>query len=108
MKKPVPIKKQEKKFSEKENEKVYQIIIRDRAVKQLSDIPRKFAEKLDELIQSLILNPRPAGCKKLQGYDNVYRVRYSDYRVVYSIEEKNLIVEIIQIGIRKEIYNKLK
>ena len=95
------------KSSEKGSEKIYQLIIKESAVKQLSKIPKQFVEKIDELIQSLIKNPRPTGCKKLQGYDKVYRVRYSDYRVVYSIEDKKLIVEIIQIGNRKDIYDKL-
>ena len=107
MKKHLPTKKQEKRSSAKLNNHAYHLIIRNRAVKQLAEIPRKFAEKIDELIQSLVSNPRPAGCKKLQGYDNVYRVRYADYRVVYSIEDQELVIEIIQIGNRKEIYNKL-
>ena len=83
------------------------LIIKERAAKQLLKIPQPFAAKIDELIQGLTKNPRPAGCKKLQGYDKVYRVRYSDYRVVYSIKDKELIVEIIQVGDRKEIYNNL-
>jgi mRNA interferase RelE/StbE len=94
-------------LSKGESKKVYEIAFKEKAVKQLSKIPTKFAEKIDELIQSLTLNPRPSGCKKLQGYENIYRVRYSDYRVLYSIEDKKLVIEIIQIGNRKEIYDKL-
>lgn len=101
------MKKPESKSSERESKKSYQLIIKEKAIKQLSKIPKKFAEKIDELIQSLIQNPRPTGCKKLQGYDNVYRVRYTDYRVLYSVEDKKLIIEIIQIGNRKEVYDKL-
>ncbi len=52
-------------------------------------------------------NPRPKGCKKLQGYDNVYRVRYSDYRIVYTVNDDVLVVEIIHIGNRKDVYDRL-
>lgn len=101
------MKKQENKFSEKGNKMHYKIVIKERVLKQLSDIPKKFAEKIDKLILSLAENPRPAGCKKLQGYTNTYRVRYSDFRIVYTIDDNVLIIDIIQIGNRKDIYDRL-
>src|SRR5580698_9400415 len=101
------MKKQENKSSKKENNRVYQIIIKEKALKQLSKLPSKFAIKIDELIQLLATEPRPANCKKLQGYENIYRVRFSDYRVLYLIDDNKLIVEVIQIGNRKDIYDKL-
>jgi mRNA interferase RelE/StbE len=101
------MKKPENKSSEKGNKGLYQLIIKEKAIKQLSRIPAKFAAKIDELIQQLASEPRPAGCKKLQGYENVYRVRYSDYRVLYIINDNNLIIEVIQIGNRRDVYDKL-
>jgi mRNA interferase RelE/StbE len=101
------MKKQENKSSKKEDNRAYKIIIKDKAIKQLSKIPKKFAIKIDELIQSLSFEPRPANCKKLQGYDNFYRVRFADYRVLYMIEDHALIVEVIQIGNRKDVYDKI-
>jgi mRNA interferase RelE/StbE len=99
--------KPESKSSEKGNKRIYQLIIKDKAVKQLSMIPAKFAEKIDILIQSLAVDPRPLNCKKLQGYESVYRVRLADYRVLYTIADEKLTVEVIQIGNRKDVYNKL-
>jgi mRNA interferase RelE/StbE len=55
-------------------------------------------------IKSLADNPRPDGCKKLKGVDSVYRIRINDYRVVYSIIDQCLIIQVIKIGHRKEIY----
>lgn len=86
-----------KKYSQK-NKQLYQVIIKERALKQLNKIPKKFAIKIDELIQSLAQQPRPHGCIKMVGYENFYRVRFTDYRIVYSVADKKLIVEIIQIG----------
>ncbi|MDB5284796.1 MAG: addiction module toxin, RelE/StbE family [Bacteroidota bacterium] len=101
------MKKPGNESSEKRSERLYQVVIKERAVKQLSKIPKKFARKIDEIIQSLAQEPRPIGCKKLQGYDDVYRMRFSEYRIVYLITDTKLIVEIIQIGNRKDIYDKI-
>ncbi len=99
--------KRENKSSKKENNRAYQIVITEKAAKQLSKIPKKFAIKIDALIQSLAIEPRPVNCKKLQGYENVYRVRFTDYRVLYMIDDNKLIIEVVQIGNRKDIYDKL-
>ena len=101
------MKKQESGSLQKKGDTVYKVIIRDRALKQLATIPKKFAEKIDELILPLSQDPYPHGAKKLQGYENIYRIRYADYRVVYAVEDKKLIVEVIQIANRKDIYKKL-
>ena len=100
------MKKQENKSSKKENRTAYQIIIKEKAIKQLSKIPTKFALKIDALIQLLASEPRPVNCKKLQGYEDIYRVRFGDYRVVYRIDDNHLIIEVVQIGNRKDVYNK--
>jgi mRNA interferase RelE/StbE len=49
-------------------------------------------------------HPRPAGCTKLAGADDAYRIRIGDYRIVYVIADKVLIVYIIRVGHRKEVY----
>ena len=99
--------KPEKKSSEK-SKVVYSVVIKDRALKQFVKIPKKFAEKIDEKIQSIAIEPRPQGCVKMIGYENIYRVRFTDYRIVYSVEDRKLIVEIIQIGNRNDVYDILK
>lgn len=96
-----------KKFSEENKPKKYTITIKPGALKALRKIPKKFAVKIDELIRSLATNPRPGGCKKLEGYSNYYRIRYADYRVVYNVQDEKLVVDVISIGDRKEIYKGL-
>jgi len=58
---------------------------------------------IKEAIYSLADNPRPAGYKKLKGRDG-YRIRVADYRIIYDIFDSELIVDIITLGHRKEIY----
>jgi mRNA interferase RelE/StbE len=57
------------------------------------------------LLKELEHTPRPHGCKKLTGSFNTYRVRTGDYRVVYSIFDDVLVVDVIKIGHRKSIYD---
>lgn len=81
----------------------YKITIKKSAVKELQDIPKKDLQRIVKRIQSLAQNPRPQGCQKLSGQSRS-RVRQGDYRIVYSIEDKDYTVDIVKIGHRREIY----
>ena len=82
----------------------YQIRITKTAQKQLDKLPSQVATRLFDLIQSLATNPRPPGCKKLKGRDG-FRIRKGDFRIIYDVFDKLLIVEIIAVGDRKDIYD---
>lgn len=82
----------------------YTIEIKQSAKKELLRLPSSIAEKIIGQIRLLADNPRPSGCKKLVGAEHIYRIRINDYRVVYSLFDKQLIIEIIKIGHRKETY----
>ena len=69
----------------------YQIRITKTAQKQLDKIPSQIAGRLFDLIQSLATNPRPPGCKKLKGRDG-FRIRKGDFRIIYDVIDKLLIV----------------
>lgn len=81
----------------------YKIEIKESAVKELNSIPRKDLKKIVQKIRSLSDNPRPNGCVKLSGRER-YRIRQGDYRILYSIENEILVVYVIKIGHRKEVY----
>jgi Cytotoxic translational repressor of toxin-antitoxin stability system len=55
-------------------------------------------------IQALAENPRSPGCEKLSGQRDRYRVREGEYRIIYAIEDKDLLVYIVKVGHRKEVY----
>ena len=81
----------------------YKIYIKPTAVKELQKIPKRDVSNIINKIRSLSSNPRPPGCEKLSS-DEKYRVRQGRYRIIYSIEEDKLVVLVIKIGHRKEVY----
>ena len=83
----------------------YKIQIKPSAVKELEKLPKKDIQKIINKIQSLSSEPRPSNCEKLSG-DEKYRVRQGNYRIVYSIEDDKLIIFIIKIGHRRDVYKK--
>jgi len=85
---------------------MYQVLISKTARKQLQELPKAIANNISQKIDTLSKDPRPEGCKKLQGSQDDYRVRVGDYRIVYRIENKMLIVEVIRIGHRKDVYKR--
>ena len=82
----------------------YQISISRNAQKQLDKLPDNLAHRLVEAIYGLSQNPHPAGHKKLKGR-NGYRIRVGDYRVIYEIFDNVLLITVVAIGHRKDIYN---
>jgi mRNA interferase RelE/StbE len=82
---------------------MYYVTIRPRAEKKLDEIDAPYYSKIKTAIISLSQNPRPHGCKKLQGRDG-YRIRVGDYRVIYKIFDHILFVEVTNLGHRSDIY----
>lgn len=84
---------------------MYQVVVSKVAEKQLDKIPNNYYKLIVKRLQELKYDPRPSGCKKLIGYDGIYRVRVGNYRIIYTIEDNILVVEIIKIGTRQSIYD---
>lgn len=86
--------------------KVYEIVFKKSAAKELQSLPQKIQQKILDAVQLLSLNPYTEllQIKKMRGTDSLYRVRIQDYRVIYLIENQIIKVTIIKIGHRKEIY----
>ena len=83
----------------------YTVSIKPRAEKYLAAIRDvRLAFRLREAIDALAENPRAPGNVKLQGESELYRVRVGDYRIVYQIQDAVLVVLVVQIGHRREIY----
>ena len=84
--------------------KVYKIVFRKSAEKQLLKLPKSVGIKIIELIKNLSENPIPVNAQKMSGFENIFRLRSGVYRVIYSIENKELVIEIIKIAHRQNIY----
>ena len=82
----------------------YALIIARRAQKQIESLDPSFQRRVDAKILSLAGNPRPPGVEKLVGAENVYRVRVGDWRIVYQIRDRELIVLVVRVGHRREVY----
>jgi mRNA interferase RelE/StbE len=81
----------------------YKILIKPSAVKELNKIPKKDLRKITEKINSLAEDPRPIGCEKLSAQE-AYRIRQGLYRIIYTIEDDKLIILVIKIGHRRDVY----
>lgn len=82
---------------------MYKVRIERKAQKKLSKIPEPYYSNLKAAILDLGNDPRPQGCKKLKGRDG-YRIRVADYRIIYEISDSILLVDVIDLGHRKDIY----
>lgn len=81
----------------------YTIVLSKRATKQLDKLPDNIADPILGAIGSLASNPRPNSCKKLKGR-NGYRIRIGNYRVIYEVFENELLIDVVALGHRKDIY----
>jgi mRNA interferase RelE/StbE len=82
----------------------YRVEIAKSAAKDLRAINRKWIPRIVASIETLESDPRPSGCKKLVGSDHTYRLRIGDYRVVYEIHDDRLVVLVVRIRHRRDVY----
>jgi mRNA interferase RelE/StbE len=83
----------------------YSITIKSSAAKELQGVSEKTTlSRLIEKIKSLATQPRPLGSEKLAGRLNLYRIRQSNYRIIYSVDDQSRIVDVVKVGHRGDIY----
>lgn len=83
----------------------YRVLIKPSARKELLAVPtKKERQRLVRRIELLGAEPRPAGCQKLTGGGDRYRVRQGQYRIVYEIRDDELVVLVIKLGHRRDVY----
>ena len=78
------------------------------AEEELTALPKEAQRQIVKRIEGLATDPRPAGIKQLKGPEKFLRVRAGDYRVIYLVEGKNLVVLIVRVGDRKDVYEGLE
>jgi len=81
----------------------YSLHIRRSAAKEISALPAKDRRRVVARITVLATDPRPVGCEKLSGEEK-YRVRQGDYRILYEIIDADLIVTVVKVGNRRDVY----
>ena len=82
----------------------YAVEIARRAVKSISRLPRKEQQRVRAAIELLAEEPRPLGCVALTGENSVYRVRIGDLRILYEVFDARLVIQVIRVGHRRDVY----
>lgn len=84
----------------------YRVFLKPSADRDLAKLPRDVQQRISRKLVELSENPRPPGVEKLAGGTDEYRVRVGNYRLVYAIEDDRLIVLVLRIADRKDVYRR--
>jgi mRNA interferase RelE/StbE len=84
----------------------YQVEFTRPAARQFAGLPVDVQARLRPRIDALADNPRPQGVKKLVGEEELYRLRTGDYQIIYQVRDKVLLVLVVKIGHRRDIYRR--
>ncbi len=85
----------------------YKIFFKRSVWKDFESVPKNTLKNILKVIESLGHNPRPPGCQKLSGQER-YRLRHGRYRIIYSIQDDELTVQVVKVGHRKDVYRPVK
>lgn len=81
----------------------FEVLLKDSVKKDLRNVPAHHAARILAKLASLKDDPRPHGCEKLSGQER-YRVRQGDYRIIYEVADKVLLVFVVKVGHRRDVY----
>ena len=84
----------------------YSIEVTPRARRELFKLPGNVSRRVEDAISALADDPRPAGARTLTGEGDLYRVRVGGYRVVYSVQDDVLLVLVVKVGHRRDVYRR--
>ncbi len=84
----------------------YRVEVKKSAVKEIAALPKRDRRRVVRAIDALADDPRPDGVRKLTGAEDAYRIRVGDYRIVYQIVDDVLIVLVVRVAHRKDIYRR--
>ncbi len=82
----------------------YSVTLARSARKELEALSDLLIQKIFPKIEALTIEPRPSGCRKLQGFENLWRVRIGNYRVIYSIDDNTRVIDIVAVRHRQKAY----
>jgi mRNA interferase RelE/StbE len=85
---------------------LYRIEWKPSAVQELKNLPRQIVGRIVNAVEQISTEPYPTGVRKLVGSEHSYRIRVGDYRIIYSVMASALIIEIIRVGHRRNVYRR--
>jgi mRNA interferase RelE/StbE len=84
--------------------RTYQVRLLVTALRQLLRVPTRVRSRIGDVIRALAADPRPPGCRKLAASADYFRIRVRDYRVLYEVRDRDVLVLVIKIGHRRDVY----
>ncbi|MCK4626743.1 MAG: type II toxin-antitoxin system RelE/ParE family toxin [Phycisphaerae bacterium] len=84
----------------------YDVQIRPAAWRQLKRLPKALQRRILDRLELLAKNPRPVGSAKLTGSECTYRIRIGDYRVIYDVLDRAVVVLVLKIAHRRDVYRR--
>lgn len=82
----------------------YQVEVAPAAVRQIKKLTADIQQRVTLKLEELAMKPRPSGVVKLEGVDNLYRIRVGDFRIVYQIQDDLLLITVVKVAHRREVY----
>ena len=82
----------------------YRVEVARRVIKSIAGLPRNQQRRIQAAIDLLAEEPRPPNCVALTGEESVYRVRVGDYRILYEVIDERLVIHVIRVGHRRDVY----
>lgn len=82
----------------------YEVQLVVSARRELLKLPARIRVRLADAIRALAADPRPPGCKKLAGSAEYFRIRVGDYRILYEVRDREVVVLVIKVGHRRDVY----
>lgn len=82
----------------------YRISIDPAALREMKKLPQKIRQQIASAIDALSGDPRPDGARKLTGSRSSYRIRVGEYRVLYRITDRELLILVVKVGHRRDVY----
>ena len=86
----------------------YRVLVEDGAAREIKKLPKHVQRQVVPKLEALALNPRPPGSQQLKGAEDLYRVRSGDYRIVYRVKDDVLLVLVVSVGDRSQVYERLR
>jgi mRNA interferase RelE/StbE len=84
----------------------YLVTFNNHAARSFRKLSRDIQQRLKPVINDLQEDPRPIGAEKIKGQDDIYRIRVGDYRILYEVRDKELVICIVETGHRREVYRR--
>ena len=85
----------------------YRVVLHQAALVEIRRLPKRIKEQVREAIETLAENPTPRAASRLRGRAHAYRIRFGDYRMLYEVHATEIVVYVVGVAHRKEVYKRL-